>query len=54
MKFHIADMVAWKSVAGVRVGYIESFEPEGILVRLEGGRCIIANEKSLYFYNEQK
>ena len=47
LMFRIGDRVTWRTANGHKSGVVESFEPEGILVRLDNGKCIVAHEKSL-------
>lgn len=49
-KLKIGDKVAWLTIHGPRWGIIESFEPEGILVRLPNNKCVPCDEKSLRPY----
>lgn len=45
--FEVGDKVQWDTVKGLKTGVIESERPDGYLIRLESGKCIVAHENSL-------
>ncbi len=43
----VGDKVCWDTVTGLKTGEVERFTEKGIVVRLDNGKIIIANENSL-------
>lgn len=47
MGLAIGDRVTWETVNGPRSGIVEDKRTLGYLVRLDSGKCVIVNEKSI-------
>lgn len=47
MKFSIGDRVSWRSINRQETGVIEQETPDGYIIRLVNGKCVIAAENSL-------
>lgn len=47
MKFSIGDRVSWRSINRQETGVIEQETPDGYIIRLANGKCVIAAENSL-------
>jgi len=45
--YNPGDVVSWTSLNGTYTGVVESTKGGYIIVRLDGGKCIVADEKSL-------